>query len=239
MNFDNPEINKYKNKIYNCNIDELSSHIIAEYTVDLDMLLEFQLNFDNEEIYFTLTGENIEIYYGNNKKEIYDKIKEIKLIHKYGKEGTFIVRIQGNLKKFSRCSRNIIKVINCNYYLEDLDYAFDCCKKLREVPNYIPNNIQKTRGMFYKCEKFNSDISRWNVSNVKDMYEMFYACYSFNSDISEWNVSNVTNMSLMFSYCEKFNSNISKWNVSNVQNTPYFMFDVCCILKKYKPKFKN
>ena len=123
MNFDNPEINKYKKEIHNSNIDELSSQLIAEYVIDLDMVLKFQLNNDNEEIYFTLTGQNIEIDYGDGKSEKYDKIKGT-IRHKYEKKGSYIIRIKGKLIKFSWCSRNIKKVINWNYYLEDLMGAF-------------------------------------------------------------------------------------------------------------------
>ena len=238
MNFDNPEINKYKKEIYNSKFDELSSQIIAEYAVDLDMVLEFQLKSDNEEVHFVLTGENIEIYYGNGKSEIYDKIENIRVSHKYKKKRNYIVRIKGKLKKFSQCSNNIKKVINWNYYLEDLDYAFYYCEELKEVPNYIPSNIRNMSCMFYGCNNFNSDISKWNVSNVQNMYCMFFICEKFNSDISKWNVSNVKNMSCMFYECEKFNSDLSKWNVSNVQDM-FHMFDKCNISEKYKPKFKN
>ena len=66
--------------------------------------------------------------------------------------------------------------------------------------------------MFYKCSKFNQDISNWNVSNVKNMYGMFYMCDKFNKDISNWDVSNVKHRG--------------------------GMFENCPIEEKYKPKFK-
>ena len=62
--------------------------------------------------------------------------------------------------------------------------------------------------------KYNGDISRWDVSNVTNMSHMFESTY-FNNDISEWDVSNVTNMFGMF-VSSKFNQNISRWDVSNV-----------------------
>ena len=75
--------------------------------------------------------------------------------------------------------------------------------------------------LFYKNQKFNGDISKWDVSNVKDMSYMF--CNTvFNGDISSWNVSNVEDMSGMF-YESQFNGDISKWDVSNVTNM-YGMF---------------
>ena len=66
--------------------------------------------------------------------------------------------------------------------------------------------------MFFNCEFFNQDISKWDVSSVTDMSEMFYRCFKFNKDIS-------------------------KWNVSNVDKNKY-MFKDCPIEEKYKPKFK-
>ena len=217
MNFDNPEINKYQKEIYNYSFDELSSQLIAEYIVDLDMVLKFESNDDNEEIYFTLIGESIEIDYGDDKNETFDKINR-QVRHRYEEKGAYIVRIKGNLINFSSCSNNIKKVINWNYYLEDLSYAFHYCIKLKEVPNYIPSNIQYISNMFFECSNFNSDISEWDVYNVRDMSYMFSYCINFNSDLSKWNVFNVQNMTFMFLNCSKFNLDISKWNVSNVQN---------------------
>ena len=66
--------------------------------------------------------------------------------------------------------------------------------------------------MFYKCKKFNKDISNWNVSKGKDMCAMFQGCTSFNQDISKWNVLKV-----------KYFTNI---------------FSFCAINEKYEPKFK-
>ena len=68
----------------------------------------------------------------------------------------------------------------------------------------------------YGLNKFNGDISNWNVSNIENI-EWMFAYSQFNGDISNWNVSNVENMSYMF-YYSKFNQNISDWDVSNVED---------------------
>ena len=72
--------------------------------------------------------------------------------------------------------------------------------------NYVPG-----------ANKFDGNISKWDVSTVTDMNHMFYAS-SFNSDISEWDVSKVTTMWAMFASASSFNSDISKWDVSSVVN---------------------
>ena len=83
------------------------------------------------------------------------------------------------------------------------------------ISEWNVNNVTNMSWMFYKL-KFNRDISKWNVSNVKNMAGMF-AHSKFNRDISKWNVSNVENMLAMFSNSE-FNYDISNWDVSNVKN---------------------
>ena len=69
------------------------------------------------------------------------------------------------------------------------------------------------------ANKFNGDISKWDVSNVEDMTQMF-SYSAFNGDISKWNVSNVTNMSGMFQ-TSAFNGDISNWDISNVVDMKY------------------
>ena len=86
--------------------------------------------------------------------------------------------------------------------------------------------------MFYKCTKFNGDISKWNVSKVKDMQDMFIGCKKFNQDLSAWNVSNVEEMDNMFRNCESFEgTGLSKWNISSCKYMPY-MFYKCISFKE-------
>ena len=57
--------------------------------------------------------------------------------------------------------------------------------------------------MFYHCNKFNSDLSGWDVSRVTNMNAMFDDCVYFNSDLSGWDVSNVTKMKSVFDECDE------------------------------------
>ena len=73
------------------------------------------------------------------------------------------------------------------------------------------SEIDDMSELFYypPLDRFNGDISNWDVSNVKDMRYMF-ACSDFNVDISKWNVSNVSDMRDMF-YKSPLEKNPPKW----------------------------
>merc|ERR1712032_124897 len=66
------------------------------------------------------------------------------------------------------------------------------------------------------ADKFNGDISKWDVSRVTNMWSMFYSASSFNGDLSKWDVSSVTDMGGMFCSAASFNGDLSKWDVSSV-----------------------
>jgi surface protein len=65
-------------------------------------------------------------------------------------------------------------------------------------------------------DKFNGDLSNWDVSKVADMGATLFSASSFNADISNWNVSTVTDMGAMFYSASSFNADLSKWDVSSV-----------------------
>ena len=65
-------------------------------------------------------------------------------------------------------------------------------------------------GMFEECEKFNCDLSKWDVSNVDNMLGMFRDCIKFNCDLSKWDVSSVKNMVEMFDGCKSLKQ-IPSW----------------------------
>ena len=84
-----------------------------------------------------------------------------------------------------------------------------------DISKWDVSNVEDTSFMFYSSI-FNGDISKWDVSNVVYMTDMF-ALSRFNGDISKWDVSNVVYIADMF--CSSvFNGDISEWDVSNVEN---------------------
>ena len=71
--------------------------------------------------------------------------------------------------------------------------------------------------MFNGCNKFDCDLSSWNVSNMTNTSGMFAYCWNWTGKgIENWNVSNVKDMSYMFVNCKKFNCDLSDWDVSNI-----------------------
>ena len=66
------------------------------------------------------------------------------------------------------------------------------------------------------ADKFNGDLSKWDVLNVISMHSMFQFAESFNADLSKWDVSSVTNMASMLLSATSFNADLSKWDVSRV-----------------------
>lgn len=108
--------------------------------------------------------------------------------------------------------------------ITDMGYLFNDSKLNKfngDISQWNVSNVKKMEFMFAVSD-FNGDISDWDVSKVEDMYCMF-ASSKFNGDISGWDVSKAKDINGMFSY-SKFNGDISKWDVSNVKDMKY-MFD--------------
>ena len=53
--------------------------------------------------------------------------------------------------------------------------------------------------MFIDCEKFDCNLSKWDVSNIIYMDSMFEYCYKFTEKgLENWDVSNVVVFEEMF-----------------------------------------
>ena len=83
-------------------------------------------------------------------------------------------------------------------------------KTKKELIQVIKDTIEK--------EGYDCDLNFIDTSKITDMAELFYVdvLNKFNEDISNWDVSNVKAMTSMFRD-SKFKKDISKWNVSNVE----------------------
>jgi surface protein len=70
--------------------------------------------------------------------------------------------------------------------------------------------------MFNNAQKFDGDISNWDVGNVETMQTMFRNAQNFNQNIGNWNVSNVKSIDNMFTDAIKFNQNLGEWQLSSL-----------------------
>ena len=95
-----------------------------------------------------------------------------------------------------------------------------------DISDWDVLNVNNMNSIFAFATDFNQDISEWDVSSVTDMAWMFHGASNFNGDLSNWDVSSVTYMNAMFYNAEDFNQDISEWDVSSVtSNAMNQMFD--------------
>lgn len=107
--------------------------------------------------------------------------------------------------------------------------------KITDMSNLFAGGYELKKGE-WPLDKFNGDISKWNVKNVKNMMSMFSGS-KFNGDISKWNVNSVRYMRSMF-YCSAFEGNISKWKIDPDCDTNS-MFYYSKIEEKNRPKLNK
>ena len=157
---------------------------------------------------------------------IYEKLKLNKsVINKYQytlfpkDRKELIDMIKNEIKEYgNECSLNHIDISN----VTDLNHLF--C-----MPGF---------GKYFGLDKFNGDITYWNMSNVINTDWMFTGSdfTGENSDLSKWDVSNLKSARWMFQL-SKFNQNISTWKLRDDCKC-YGIFYECKINSNYKPKFR-
>ena len=87
--------------------------------------------------------------------------------------------------------------------------------------------------LFNSFDKFDADISKWDMTNVTNTNYMFFKCTNFkngSNSLNSWNMGNVTSMKGMFEGCENFDSDIGKWDTKKVTDMSY-MFQIKNLIK--------
>jgi len=105
-----------------------------------------------------------------------------------------------------------------------LEMFYESNKFNQDISGWDVSTMTTMSHMFYESVRFNQDVGGWNVSAVTTMSYMFYNCTSFNQDIGAWNVGSVTDMSYMFRHASNFNQNLGSWNVSSVTDMSFMFF---------------
>ncbi|NME69785.1 BspA family leucine-rich repeat surface protein [Flammeovirga aprica] len=131
------------------------------------------------------------------------------------------IRIKGELNHF-KAPKTITDVVQWGSVgFTSLSETFKDCHQLvsfsaQDAPDL--SGVEDMNLAFAHTEKFNGDISNWDVSNVTNMAHMFHDAKSFNQDLNNWDVSSVQYMYNMFDRAESFNQSLADWDVSSVKS---------------------
>ena len=164
----------------------------------------------------TTFGEDINI----TRKNINNKTQLYKYFPTTKEELAKIIKAEVE-KKGWNCNLNHIdvsRITDMSYLFADdwFNTGYNLEKFNGNISRWNVSKVINMEGMFIHNGDFNGDISKWDVSNVKNMQSMFCDAESFNQPIGDWDVSNVTNMETMFCHAHSFNQPIGNWDVSNV-----------------------
>lgn len=104
---------------------------------------------------------------------------------------------------------------------------FDC-----NLAKWDVSKCENFARMFYYCKNFTGlGLDEWNTESGKYMTSMFCHCDKFDQDLSKWNLSNCVETSSMFAYCRIFKGNgLEKWDMSKVHSI-FKMFSNCYKLR--------
>lgn len=101
-------------------------------------------------------------------------------------------------------------------------------KEFNQLLNWADRTqkVENMNGMFKDAEKFDRDLSAWDLSSVTDMSQMFQGTLKFNT-LPDWGYKTeyVTNMSQMFEGAALFNQDISGWDVGSVTDMSFMFSD--------------
>jgi len=115
--------------------------------------------------------------------------------------------------------------------LTSLSSMFNTARAFNQpVSHFKTSFVTSMASMFFSALEFNQPLTTsgilWDVSKVTTFFAMFTGANKFNQDLSSWQINTVSatvNMQQMFSSADAFNQNIGMWNMSKVNNLSSFM----------------
>ena len=106
--------------------------------------------------------------------------------------------------------------------ITNISYLFSECRNFTGagVENWDVRHVISMKNLFYKCYKFNGDLSKWNTESLVDMRGIFENCYLFNKPLLNFKVDKVVDMDRAFSNARVFNQYLGNWCVTNIMEKP-------------------
>ena len=118
----------------------------------------------------------------------------------------------------------------------DMGHLFNDCRNLKKVnlSGWNTSKVKDISRMFDMCQKLEviEGIEDFDTSSVETMEQMFYGCNKFNQDISKWDVSNVINFRVTFTGCVRFNQDLENWEINDKADTKWMLRNTPSLLKK-------
>lgn len=92
-----------------------------------------------------------------------------------------------------------------------LRYEFSIQNADLTVPQTLPVHITSMFAMFKDSNRFNQDLSGWDVSRITNATDAFRDCVAFNGDVGTWRLDKLGNAQRMFKGCKVFNQPLNDW----------------------------
>ena len=92
-----------------------------------------------------------------------------------------------------------------------LRYEFSIQNADLTVPQTLPVHITSMFAMFKDSNRFNQDLSGWDVSRITNATDAFRDCVAFNGDVGTWRLDKLGIAQRMFMGCKVFNQPLNNW----------------------------
>jgi surface protein len=105
------------------------------------------------------------------------------------------------------------------------------CSNLVDIPDKLPITVTDISWLFFSCQNFNKDLSKFITTQVTDM-SFAFAYSSFNNSLASFDTSNVKYFDCMFLKAFKFNQSLEHFSFENCYSSTNFITDAIQIEKQ-------